>query len=284
MKFGHFLLIILGGFVLAVLFLKGQEQQSASRPLKRVTEPTKPTITEEIDQKARRHYEVFPDGRQTLVIGDVEGCKDFNHRQGDNDRGFQGDCGLVACENILRQRGVNVTENDLVNYAHDHNLCCTWGNPSDCGGTTPRQRADLLRDFGVQADTSVGCTLEGLAARIEEGRGIIASVNAGVLWRDSRSFENGAANHAIVVTGVARDSFTGEIQGFFINDSGPGISGRFVDAATMQMAFVNTGELINSTSSYGMSTEVSTSVARGYQVGDDLYYYTSYGVYGPYDG
>lgn len=57
MKFWHFLLIILGSFILAVLFLKGQEQPSAKRTPKIVTEPTKPIITEEIDQKAQQEFE-----------------------------------------------------------------------------------------------------------------------------------------------------------------------------------------------------------------------------------
>ena len=188
------------------------------------------------------HKDVLPDGREVLVIGDVERCKEFNHRQGDNPYGYKGTCGLVSCEGILRRFGINVTESDVVKYAVEHNLCFR-GDKFGGGGTTEYQQAKILTDYGVPAHPERIGSLERLAQYVSEGRGIITEVNAGVIWNDPNAFEQGQANHAIVVTGVSRDMHTGQIQGFYINDSGKGSqnSGRFVDAKIMENAWLRTG-------------------------------------------
>lgn len=184
---------------------------------------------------------VMPDGRETVIIGDVSGVADFNHQQGDNDAGFNGTCGLVSCEDVLRQYGVDVTENDIVEHAIENNECAVDSDPEKAGGTTSDQRAQILNDFGIPAHTEKGQSLEDLASDIERGSSVIVAANAGYLWNDPNAYDTGQSNHAVVVTGVARDPQTGEIQGFFINDSGTGSAGQFVDAATMQAAYVETG-------------------------------------------
>lgn len=189
-------------------------------------------------------HDVLPDGRDTVVIGDVDRCKEFNHLQGDNSFGFRGTCGLVSCEDILRQFGIDVTEDDIVRFAVENGLCEVNQDPNQCGGSIPSSQALILNEHGVPAHVEVLESIEHLADRVEHGHGVIAGVNAGILWNDASAFESGEANHAIVVTGVARDPLTGEIQGFFINDSGRGFledSGRFVDLATMQVGWESTG-------------------------------------------
>jgi len=191
-----------------------------------------------------RHFETLPDGRESLVIGDVEGLKDFNHLQGENPLGFQGTCGIVSCEDVLHQFGnEGVSEGQLVEYAALHGLCNTEGAAGECGGTTVSDQARILSDWGVPAGYESGVSLESLAARVEEGRGVIAEVNSGTFWGQPSWSDLilGGADHAVVITGVARDPVSGEIQGFFVNDSGVPSSGRFVDAATMQTAFTDAG-------------------------------------------
>jgi hypothetical protein len=85
--------------------------------------------------------------------------------------------------------------------------------------------------------------VDALADQVEQGKGIIVEANAGVLWNDANYFEQGDANHAVVVTGVARDSQTNAVAGFYINDSGTGDAGKFVDKATMSQAWEQTGGL-----------------------------------------
>ncbi|RYX80676.1 hypothetical protein EON83_27585 [bacterium] len=186
------------------------------------------------------------DGQECVVIGDVEGTADFSHLQGDNPFGYQGTCGLCSCENILDSFGIQVSEADVVKYAIENDLCfegdpISGDDPGMLGGTTVDGQAQILTDLGVPAHGETGQTLEDLAADIENGNGVIAEVDAGVIWNDPNSSGNGQANHAIVVSGVVRDPATGEIEGFYVNDSGTGEAGKFYDAATFEEAWTNTG-------------------------------------------
>ena len=186
--------------------------------------------------------EVLPDGRDTVVIGDPQGDKEFTHRQGDNWLGFEGTCGLCSCENVLRSFGLDVSETDMVIFAAQRGLCgCDDPNPAQNGGTTAEWQAEILTRHGVPASAFYGGSLDDLAGNIEQGRGVIIEVNAGVLW-DNANYDSGdRANHAITVTGVARDPMTGDIQGFFINDSGTGKAAQFVDASVMREAWEEAG-------------------------------------------
>jgi hypothetical protein len=76
---------------------------------------------------------------------------------------------------------------------------------------------------------------------VSDGHGVMLEVNAGVLWNDPNYYDHGAANHAISVIGVARDPDTGDVLGMYINDSGTGDSGRFVDVATLKSAWEQAG-------------------------------------------
>jgi hypothetical protein len=189
--------------------------------------------------------DVLHDGRETVVIGDVEKSKDFVTKQGDNPYGFRGTCGLVSVAGVLRQFGQNVTEADVVKYAVEHRppLCNVSDNVYLSGATAPEQLAKLLGDAGVSARPEKLGSLDGLAQRVGEGRSVIIGVNAGHLWNDVQYLENGQANHAVVVTGIAKDPTTSDIQGFFVNDSGTETVGRgkFIDANHMQNAWVSTG-------------------------------------------
>ncbi len=189
-----------------------------------------------------RITDLLPDGREIVAVGDVERCRDFCHLQGDNDLGFKGTCGLCSTTDVLNQFRVEVTENDVVHYARDHGLCSVDGHDASMkGGTYDWQQAQLLTDYGVPAHNESGDNLYDLADYISEGRGVIIEVNAGVLWNDPNYFGWGQANHAIVVTGSALDPATGDVVGYYINDSGAGQAGRFIDAATMNEMWVQTG-------------------------------------------
>jgi Peptidase_C39 like family len=184
----------------------------------------------------------LPDGSPSLTIGDVQGDAAFNHQQGDNPYGFQEDCGLVSCQDVLNQFGVPVGEGDVVGHAIQNGECTVLsGDPTDSGGTSADQQAQILTDYGAPAHAETGQSLEQLAQDVEQGHGTIIEVNAGVLWDDPQHVEGGGANHAVTVTGVARDPQTGDIQGFYINDSGTGQSAEFVPAQTMTTAWQDTG-------------------------------------------
>lgn len=189
--------------------------------------------------------DILPEsGREVVVVGDVTGARDFNHRQGDNDFGFEGTCGLVSCESVLRQFGIDVSEGDVVRHAVSEGLCSISDAPEHSGGTSMSGQARILTEGGVPANPVVGAGLDDLARWVGEGRGVIAEVNAGELWDDPRSYGSGQANHAISVTGAALDPARGELAGFYVNDSGRGFdgdSGRFVSVDQMRLAWSDAG-------------------------------------------
>lgn len=186
------------------------------------------------------HLDVLPDGREAVVFGDVERFTDYGHRQGDNPFGFQGTCGLCSCECVLRQFDIEITEADLVAHAIARGLCVADGRPEMCGATSVGDQIRILSDFGVPAYQERAGSLEDLAADLEQGRGVIILLDAGTLWDDPNHYE-GRANHAITPIGVARDPADGSIHGFYVNDSGTGDRGRFVDSAVMEAAWLQTG-------------------------------------------
>jgi hypothetical protein len=184
----------------------------------------------------------LPDGRRSLIIGDVRGYAAFNHLQGDNPQHDGGDCGVVCCADVLSQFGVRLREADVVRHAtRCHELHVVAGRPDQSGWTLPDEQASILSDYGVPASAEEGQPLERLALAVQRGHGVIAMVNAGVLWSEPRVLGHGQANHAVTVTGIARDPFDGALEGFYVNDSGDGESGKFVSAHLMATAFEHTG-------------------------------------------
>ncbi|KAF5053990.1 MAG: hypothetical protein KA967_00990 [Methanoculleus sp.] len=203
--------------------------------------------------EAPYHVETFPDGREVLVIGDPERDGQDIHIQGDNTYGFEGDCGLCSCQGILNLLGIHLSEDDIVRYAVDHGLCHIDLDPRQSGGTTLEQQTELLNDLGVPAHWEVGLSMEQLAEYVEQGHYMIAEVNAGVLFDEVQGIGDDPeqSNHAIVITGVARDLQTGSIVGFYVNDTGgfcrnsdgSARGGALVDAAHMKSGWADTGGL-----------------------------------------
>ena len=143
-----------------------------------------------------------------------------------------------------RQFGIEVTEADVVAYARTRGLCNIEGDLGKRGGTTVFQQVRILSDFGAPAHYETVGSLEDVAASLEHSRGAIVERDCSVLWDDA-SYYDGWASHAVTAIGVARDPETGRIQGFYVNDAGTGEAGRFVDAATMDEAWVKMGESVS---------------------------------------
>jgi hypothetical protein len=184
----------------------------------------------------------LPDGTRALVIGDITGYAAFNHVQGENADRDAGDCGVVCCAEVLCQFGITLTEAELVAHATRlRELHVVPGHPEESGWTLPSGQATILRDYGVPAHVADGQPVERLAVACQRGHGVIAAVNAGVLWADACCLGDGQANHGETVTGVARDPYDGALEGLYINDSGSGQSGQFVSLHLMTTAFVRTG-------------------------------------------
>ncbi len=184
----------------------------------------------------------LPDGRPSLMLGDVPEYAGFNHRQGDNPEHFQGDCGLMSAQDVLRQFGAPVTEGDVVTHALCRGECQVDPVAAGrSGGTRPSQVARILTEYGVPSRVRAGQTMAQLAVLVEQGHGVIIGVNCGILWQVPENVGDGRPNHAVTVTGVALDRHSGSIQGFYINDSGNGRSAEFIGTVLMRVAWQDTG-------------------------------------------
>lgn len=173
----------------------------------------------------------------------------LDYAQGDNPYNASGNCGLVSVSNVLEMAGLeNCGEDEVTLYALETNQCAN--DPSlasaDRGGTNEQNLENILESYGVAASWcwSDAVSYETLAAEVAEGSGVIVSVNAGYLW-DEPEYVNGEggavyANHFVTVTGVARNADSGEIEGFYICDSGrgqPEDACRFVSLEQFDLAF-----------------------------------------------
>lgn len=152
------------------------------------------------------------DGNQIYNSPNETGAK-LDAKQG-KVYGFLGTCGLVSAENLLRLAGLDVTEDDVVRLAAKRHLCTSHRDPLSNGGTTAVERNEVLKRFGLET-VDIPATPYEVARYVEQGRGVILSVNADKLYYGV-SF-NGAL-HAITVTSVKR-SPNGELLGFYICDS-----------------------------------------------------------------
>lgn len=158
--------------------------------------------------------------------------------QGNNSYKMDGTCSLVSSANILIISGREISEQQIVDYARNNNLC------SNTGGTDPRfiRLTSLWKYFGMTSTTSFNNSAESLATIVESGRGVVISVDSDVLWDQGSQNYYSQVDHAITVTSTARDVQTGELIGFYICDSGrcsPDDGGRFVSIQLMNDAHFN---------------------------------------------
>lgn len=139
--------------------------------------------------------------------------------------GFDGTCGLVSCVNILRLAGRDeTTEMEVLDYALRNQLCYVGMTSGDCGGTCADDRQTILAHFGVKSRIvpvhhKPTAAME-IAEFVSQGRGVIISVFASVLWGYvDEPEEDDMSLHAITVTSVKKDQ-DNNILGFYICDSG----------------------------------------------------------------
>lgn len=164
--------------------------------------------------------------------------------------GFLGTCGLVSCVNVLRLAGYPATESEVVSYASTTSagfgrdkLCTTNSFPEDNGGTSAKARQQILQHFGIKSELREA-SVDSIANAVADGRGVIISVYAGMLyngWSNRRDF------HAITVTSVKKDRY-GNVLGFYVCDSGTGGVDNSKFYTTLQVENALSGRPMNVTS------------------------------------
>ena len=164
--------------------------------------------------------------------------------------GFLGTCGLVSIVNVLRMAGYHAEENEVVSYASTtptgfghRMLCGTNSYPEDNGSTSAGARKIILEHYGIPSELREA-SVQNIADAVAEGRGVIISVYAEMLYR---GWSNHRDSHAITVTSVKKDRY-GNILGFYVCDSGTGgiDNSKFYTAFQVENAL--TGRPMNVTS------------------------------------
>jgi hypothetical protein len=214
------------------------------------TIPIEPTESANLFALEVPQTETSEAGREVIRIGDVDLAKRTWEQQGCNGLGYGATSGLAAVANCLRMLGLDITEQEAVQYAADHGLCNIGATTRTSGGTAASDQLSFLKAFGVPVQLKVMEKLEQIVEAVLGGQGVLVDVNAGVLWHEEAEgaggdqayrdhYQNGAANYVIQVVGIANDRQTNELIGFYVNDTGIADgAGRFVSAQVMQAAAI----------------------------------------------
>lgn len=173
-----------------------------------------------------------PDGGRTYNTPSETG-KSLDYHQG-KEKDFQGTCGLCSCENILRLAGVNVTEQDILRFAKKNGLCEQNKKPEDNGGTSYISRQVILEAFGLSSSL-LPQDVKLIGDAVSSGKGVIISVDAGLLWKRANYLNN---LHAVTVTSVDYNA-AGQIESFHICDSGSNEYDKIVSVAELQTCLVS---------------------------------------------
>ncbi len=197
------------------------------------------------DEKSSESSEMYEYLNGLEEYGDVlvsgnpfERASDLDYNQGDNSFGAAGCCGLVSSANFLNLCGIEATEEEIVGFALENDLCNNgWFiSPEDTGGTNDMQIEAVIESRGVPVTTyeiGEGGSVEDIADAVDSGRAVTIGINAGYLWNDANFIGDGSANHQITVTGAVRDN-DGSVLGLVICDSGRGLESDASRVVTME--------------------------------------------------
>lgn len=182
-----------------------------------------------------------------IITGNpFENAERLDFSQRDNSYRAGGCCGLVSSSNFLNLCGLETTEEEIVGYAMQNELCANgfFMPRESVGGTVDSEIETILENYGVPVtsyNTYNGGSIEDIADAIDDGRAVTIGVNAGYLWDEPNYIDGGHANHQITVTGAVRN-IDGETIGLVICDSGRGLEGdacRIVSREAMELCYEN---------------------------------------------
>lgn len=155
-----------------------------------------------------RTREVFKVTDKGVIYDDPEKTgRNMRHRQ------TRGDCGLCAIENLTIMAGRHVSLADITARAEALGLCAKGG------GTTERTIKLTLEEFGISSHLE-DHTIEGIAAAVAGGHGVIIGVDAAQLapYGYINRFIRPYKPHALLVTGIVTDQ-NGDVTQVVVCDS-----------------------------------------------------------------
>ena len=106
-------------------------------------------------------------------------------------------CAIKSQQLIMQDFGIHFTEDQLRNEA----MMYGWYN----GGTSPEDVGKLLELHGIPVSQYENANIFNLVNELAQGHKVIVGVDSGELWGDDifdKVFEDGAADHALIVSGV----------------------------------------------------------------------------------
>lgn len=182
----------------------------------------------EMSTQAYTGVEGFEDEVVFISGNPMEIAEELDYAQGDNSYEALGCCGLVSSANFLNICGIEASEESIVGFAVENDLCNYefYLPPEHRGGTGDEQLEKILESHGIECSVYYPQedrgSIEGIAEAIENGHAVTMGVNAGFLWDEANAVDNCQANHQITVTGSVRDE-NGEVVGLVVCDSGRGL-------------------------------------------------------------
>jgi len=134
-------------------------------------------------------------------------------------------CGVESARQLINRNGNPISEDTLLDEALASGDASTEATRYASGGTGPGGRENILDAHGVPSH-QVSQGMGNITQAVAEGRGVITSHDAGILWNDAQY--NGGG-HAIVPTGMQYDA-NGKLQNVIVNDTGQGQCGQSIPA------------------------------------------------------
>lgn len=116
------------------------------------------------------------------------------------EQNYSDTCAIKSQQLILKDFGIDVTEDQCVQYSKEHG----WYNE----GTMPEDVGKLLDAAGVPCSQTVGANVYDLVNELSQGHKIIVGVDSGELWSNSiwdwlkDVFFGDTPDHALIVAGI----------------------------------------------------------------------------------
>lgn len=130
-------------------------------------------------------------------------------------------CAIKAQQIILEQKGISVSEDQLVQEAIDNG----WYYPGS--GTRMCDVGKLLELHGFEVEQRTNSSVEDIASNLIRGNAVIIGVDSGELWHSGfeEKYEDYIfgpnADHALIASGVSINPLTGN-QEILLTDPGTG--------------------------------------------------------------
>lgn len=118
------------------------------------------------------------------------------------EQSYPDNCAIRCQEIVLRDFGINVSEDDLINQAINQG----WYTPG--GGTSPEDVGNLLELHGVEVKRYDNANIFTLTSELAKGNRVIINVDSGELWNQGfdENLEDisgmSGADHALIVSGI----------------------------------------------------------------------------------